>query len=192
MAKLWLRVFGYRLECQGTPPPKYVLIAAPHTSNWDFPFALAISGALGLGVHWMGKHTLFHPPWGFIMRRLGGVAIDRRAPQGLVQQMVARFAAQDRFALVVPPEGTRARRGHWKSGFYHIARAADVPVALAFIDFAKKTCGIGGWLHPTGDVRADMAVVRGFYRNIRGKHPERESEIRLLEESPPGTPGTPG
>lgn len=182
IGRLWLRLFGWTLE--GTPPagPKWVLIAAPHTSNWDLPFMLATAWALRVRVHWLGKHTLFRLPFGPVMRWLGGLPVDRRAPQGMVAQVVAEFARRERLVLAIPPEGTRSHRDFWKSGFYHIAAGAQVPIATGFLDFARRRCGVGPTLTVTGDVRADMDQVRAFYEPLQGKSPADKGPVRLREE----------
>jgi 1-acyl-sn-glycerol-3-phosphate acyltransferase len=174
--------FGWRVE--GTLPEtrKFVFIAAPHTSNWDLPFMLATAYILGVEISWMGKHTLFEGPFGWFMRALGGIPVNRTAPQGLVQQVAAVFQRSDTLILAIPPEGTRKKVAYWKSGFYHIARSAQVPIGLSFLDFGRKVAGLGPLITPTGDIRADMEQVRAFYRDIRGKHPALESEPRLREE----------
>ncbi len=185
----WLGLFGWR--CDGPPPPykKFVLIAAPHTTGWDLPFMLATSYVMDVPISWMGKHTLFQPPFGWLMRALGGIPIDRRSRHNVVKQAVELFNASDDLVLAVPAEGTRARVELWKSGFYHIARGANVPIGLGFLDFEKKVCGLVKFITPTDDVRADMDQIREFYRNIRGKYPELESEPRLREEMDAAAPG---
>jgi 1-acyl-sn-glycerol-3-phosphate acyltransferase len=183
IGKSWLKLFGWRLE--GTQPPfpkKFVFLAVPHTSNWDVPFMLAAAYVLDVRISWMGKHTLFEGPFGWAMRALGGLPVDRRAPQGLVQQVIDLFGEREELILGIPAEGTRRRVKFWKSGFYRIALGAGVPICLGFLDFEKKRCGLGPFLMPTGDVHADMEKIRAFYRDIRGKHPELESEPRLKEE----------
>jgi 1-acyl-sn-glycerol-3-phosphate acyltransferase len=178
---LWL--LGWRAV--GSPPdlPRYVFIAAPHTSNWDGLLLLAFAGYYRLKVHWLGKKSIFWGPFGWWFRRLGGIPVDRSRANDLVQRLGAQIRAADRFALAIPPEGTRHFTDHWKSGFYHIARAAGVPVALGFLDFAKREGGFGPTIDLTGDVRADMDKVRAFYADKRGKHPDQFSTIRLREEA---------
>ena len=142
MGRTWMSGFGWRVE--GEPPPrKCVIIAAPHTSNWDFPFMLATAYVIGFRISWMGKHTLFWGPFGPLMRALGGIPVDRRAPQNLVQQVAERFARSDELILAIPPEGTRKKVEHWKSGFYQIACVARVPVVMGFLDFERKVGGAG-------------------------------------------------
>lgn len=182
IGRTWLRVFGWKLTGERELPRRFVFIAAPHTSNWDFPFMMATAWSLGLRIRWLGKHTLFQGPFGGFFTWMGGIPVDRRSPQGLVGQVVDRFAAETDIILGIPPEGTRSKVDYWKSGFYHIAHAAKVPVGLGFLDFEKRTCGVGGFFTPTGDMRADMDIVRAFYCDIRGKLPDLECVPRLREE----------
>ena len=181
----YLRLLRWHIEGHLPHVTRAVLIAAPHTSNWDLPFMLAVAGVLGLRLSWLGKRELFRWPFGPIMRRLGGVAVDRRASQNMVQQAVDRFAAADRLLLVVPPSGTRSRAAHWKSGFYHIARGARVPIICTFLDYRRRLGGIGPTVVPSGDVRADMAVIRRFYADVVGRYPDCTTPVRLREEDDP-------
>jgi 1-acyl-sn-glycerol-3-phosphate acyltransferase len=159
-----------------------VVIAAPHTSNWDLPFMLAVSWVLGVRPAWLGKHLLFRPPFGGLMRWLGGIPVDRRAPGGMVAEAAARLREADRLMLVVPPSGTRSRAVHWKSGFYHIARTAGVPILCTFLDYRRRVGGIGPTVVPTDDLAADMAIIRAFYEPIQGYRPAQTTPIRLAEE----------
>lgn len=144
---------------------------------------LAVAWVLGIRISWVGKHTMFWGPFSPILRALGGIPIDRRIPHGMVTTTVAAFRATDELLVGIPPEGTRNKVAFWKSGFYHIARAAEVPVGLGFMDYARKVGGFGGFIMLTGDYKADMDKIRAFYKDIRGKIPERESPPRLKEET---------
>jgi len=144
---------------------------------------LATAYAMRVRISWFGKHTLFTPPWGWLMRKLGGIPVDRRAPHSLVMQMAQKFERSQDLILAVPPEGTRKRVDTWKSGFYHIANEAEVPIGLGYLDYEKKLCGLGKFVQPSGDIASDMNTIRAFYRGIRGKHPQLESEPRLREET---------
>ena len=172
-----LRLLGWRTEgltaAQVAAYPKYVLIAAPHTSNWDFPFTLMVCFVLRLRVYWMGKTSLFTWPLGWLSRWLGGIAIDRGASNNTVQNTIDTFAAHERLAVIVAPEGTRGKVTHWKSGFYHIAHGAGVPIALAYLDFKHKSGGIGRMFHTTGDIANDMAEIQQFYSGVTGKNSEQ-------------------
>jgi 1-acyl-sn-glycerol-3-phosphate acyltransferase len=179
LAKMVLKLFGWSAVGSLSGYPKCVIAVAPHTSNWDFPVLFLVKVALRLKVTWMGKHTLFRPPFGWILRRLGGLPIDRRARHNVVEQAVESFRTHEQLALAIPPEGTRKLAPYWKSGFYYIALGAQVPIALAFADYRRKVGGIGHVFMPSGDVEADMAIIRNFYSGIVGKRPEQFGEIRL-------------
>ena len=158
-----------------------LLIGAPHTSNWDFVLMLAIAWDARLKVRWLGKEELFRGLGGPIMTALGGIPVDRKNPAGLVDAVVERARTEKDFALVVTPEGTRSGNG-WRSGFYRIARAADLPVTLGFVDATTGTTGLGPTLRLTGDVAADMDRIRGFYADKAGLRPELRTEPRLASE----------
>ena len=185
LGRMILGAYGWKTV--GAPPadcPKYVLVAAPHTSNWDFPFTVSTFWKLGVKLHWIGKHTLFQGPFGWFFRATGGIPIDRRSSQSLVQTLAARFAEAEHLVVAVPVEGTRKRQEYWKSGFYHIARAANVPVVLGALDFQKKEATLGPAIHLTGDITADMDRIRAFYADKVGKHPQWFGPVRLKDESP--------
>jgi 1-acyl-sn-glycerol-3-phosphate acyltransferase len=156
-----------------------VVIAAPHTSNWDFPVMMAFAFAFEAHVHWLGKDGLFRGPGYWLFRWLGGIPVDRSRAGGLVGQAAQTFAAEERLILAVPPEGTRSRGRGWRSGFYRIAHSAKVPVVMAYADFERRVGGIGEIVVPSGDLDADMATFKAFYSDIRGMHPHLESEIRI-------------
>ena len=185
LARAYWRLSRWTLRTERVPVDGAgLLIGAPHTSNWDFILMLAISGEAGLKIRWLGKHQLFKGPAGPVMRALGGIPVDRRDPAGLVDELVARIQGGDRFYLVVTPEGTRSGAG-WKSGFYRIARATDLPVTLGYVDRTTMTTGLGPTFRLTGDVAADMDRVRAFYADKSGFAPSRRTEPRLREETPP-------
>ena len=161
-----------------------MLIGAPHTSNWDFVFMLAICWRHGFAPLYLGKHTLFKKPFGPIMRAFGGIPVDRAHPGRLVDDVVARLRTGKR-VLVVTPEGTRSLGKVWKSGFYRIASDAGLPVVLGYVDSATHTAGLGPTIMLTGDVVADMDLVREFYADKRGIHPELFTPPMLREESRP-------
>lgn len=186
VARLWFFLFGWDTEGDAPQTAKGVLIAAPHTTNWDLPHMLAASFLFRLRISWLGKHTLFRPPLGGLLRGLGGIAIDRSSPQGSVQGLAELFKNSDKLIIAIPPEGTRSKRDHWKSGFYWIAYTAQVPIICGTLDYEKRRAGLGFSFIPTGDIKADMDRIRAFYADKRGKFPEEESTIQLKEESEPG------
>ncbi|WP_157670505.1 lysophospholipid acyltransferase family protein [Chitinibacter sp. GC72] len=174
LGRLMLRIAGWKIEGEFPDLPKYVLIGAPHTSNWDFPVGIAICFARRQKVYWMGKHTLFWGPLGPIARWLGGIPVDRRQSNSLVEQMVQVFGEHEQLVVAIPPEGTRKKVEKWKTGFYYIALGSQLPIVLGFIDFGRKVGGCGEVFYPTGDLEADMAKIRAFYAPIKGKNPENQ------------------
>jgi len=183
LAKAWLRLAGWKLA--GDPPslPKYVLISQ-HTSNWDGWYFLLFALAFDIRPSFIGKHTLFRGPLGPIARWLGGIPVDRSAHHDLVTQLADAFRARDRLILGMAPEGTRHRVEYWKSGFYHLARTANVPIVFGRLDFRRREGGFGGVLQPTGDLKADMDRIRAFYADVTPCKPEQAGPIRLKEEQP--------
>lgn len=182
LARLFLATTGWKPWGTRPEPNQYVLIAAPHTTNWDFPYLIAFAEYFEIKISWMGKHTLFNPPFGWFMRGLGGLPVQRHKRGNLVESLVALFDEYDELGLVVPAEGTRSRVEHWKSGFYHIARNADVPIIMGFLDHDRKLGGFGPAFHTTGDVSEDMDQIRAFYSDKLGKFPELFGPVRLVEE----------
>lgn len=188
--RLLARVFWvcsrWRLVTEAAPTRPTVLLGAPHTSNWDFVLMLAIAWRLGIEVHWLGKKSLFRGWRGPVMRRLGGIPVDRDDPARVVGDVVGQVHAGEVFGLVVTPDGTRGGNASWKSGFYRIARATGMPVTLGFVDSTTMTCGLGPTFDLTGDVAADMDRIRAFYADKAGVRPERRTEPRLREETSDG------
>jgi len=182
IARGLLAITGWKPDGVRPNAPRCVMIAAPHTTNWDFLYLLAFAAYFDLEIHWMGKHALFRPPMGWIMKALGGIPIVRHRSENIVLAMARSFKERDELVLVVPAEGTRRRSDYWKSGFYHIARTANVPIVMSYLDYTKKRGGFGPALHLTGDVRADMDKIRAFYEGKEGKYPENYGPIRLREE----------
>lgn len=172
LADAILRVIRWRMVGD-VPSRKCVLIGAPHTSNWDFPVAILAFWSLRIDARWVGKHTLFRRPFGWLMRRLGGIPLDREKTTDFVSEVVGRFEREESLVLAIAPEGTRGRTDCWRSGFYWIAHGAGVPIALGFLDYANRTAGIGGSIMPTGDIEADMERIRVFYADKTGKRPEK-------------------
>jgi len=177
---MWLlKLLGWNVQVDFPPAKKYVLIAAPHTSNWDFPLGILAQYALKLNIQWIGKHTLFRWPYGWFFRAIGGIPVYRHESLNLSQQLVARFAESDSMVLALAPEGTRKKTDHWKTGFYHIATAANVPITMAYLDFGRKRVGIGKSFIPSGDIDSDFEIIREYYQDIRGKHPQQASNIQI-------------
>lgn len=162
-----LRLTGWRIEGGLPDLPRFVIIAAPHSSNWDFVLGIALVFALRLDVRFIGKAELFRGPLGALMRWLGGIPVDRKHPQGLVEQVAARFRAEDRLVVALAPEGTRKPVDRWKSGFYRIAHRAGVPIVPGVFDNAARTMRLLPPVMPTGNAEADMAKLRALYAGVR-------------------------
>ena len=171
----FLRLTGWKV--QGTLPPscaKSVFIAAPHTSNWDLPYTLMVAFALRLNIYWMGKESIFKPPFRAIMMWLGGIPVQRATSNNLVAASVEAIQAADGpLQLIVPPEGTRSKARYWKTGFYYIAVGAQVPIVMAYMDYEKKISGLGPVFTPTGDIDADMASIKAFYAPFKGRNADQ-------------------
>jgi 1-acyl-sn-glycerol-3-phosphate acyltransferase len=163
VAHAWLAATRFRVV--GTMPdlPKYVIVGAPHKSNWDLPHTLAAGAIYGLRIHWMGKDAIFKWPFGGLMRWLGGISVDRSKTTNAVAAMVDAFATRDQLYLVIPPEGTRKHVTQWKSGFYHIAVGAKVPIVLVYISYVLREVAIAEVFYPTGDYDRDIAHIMAVY-----------------------------
>lgn len=183
LAQKFLRLCGWAFEGEIPTHRRYVLIAAPHTSNWDFVFMIAMALSLGIRLNWMGKASLFESPLGGLYRALGGIPTRRDVRSNLVEQSAARFAERDDLVLAVPAEGTRRLAATWRSGFYHIARTANVPIVLGYLDYARKRGGLGPAIIPSGDIVADMNRIRAFYADKTGRYPDQFTPPHLGEES---------
>jgi 1-acyl-sn-glycerol-3-phosphate acyltransferase len=161
---------GWRVAGEFPDVARLVVIAAPHTSNWDAVLGLLVKVGLRIDVCFIGKREAFFWPLGWLLRRLGGVPIDRRHAHEVVDEMAARFARQDKMWLALAPEGTRKKVKEWKTGFWRIAHAANVPILPVYFHYPERTIGLGPLFHPTGDMDADMAKLRDFYTQWRGKN----------------------
>jgi 1-acyl-sn-glycerol-3-phosphate acyltransferase len=183
---VWLlRRRGWRLAGEAPPLRKYVIVLGPHTCNWDFPLAMLAAAGFGIRLHWLGKHSIFRWPVAGLLRRMGGIPVHRDRHEDVVGRVAAAFAAADSLVVGMTPEGTRSARPYWRSGFYHMARRAGVPIVLASLDRPSRRITIGSTLAPSGDPTADMAAVRAFYSGARGIHPEKASAVVLAEEASP-------
>lgn len=191
LAAWLLRRLGWRVVLVWPTAPKVVVIVYPHTSNWDFFLGYLARVAMGMPATWIGKHTIFRWPVAGLLRRMGGIPVDRAHAAGLIPALVKEFARRDTMCLALAPEGTRAHRDHLKSGFYRIALAARVPVGLAYIDFRERTIGIGGWLDLTGDEAVDLDRIRAAYAGRVGRHPAQASDIRFKPERRHAASGDP-
>jgi 1-acyl-sn-glycerol-3-phosphate acyltransferase len=181
LARFLFRTFGWRVEGKLPDIAKYVIITT-HTSNWDLIVGLTGWSILSNGFSvvkpsWMGKREAFRGPLGPFMKWLGGVPVDRGARQNTVEQIIHIFGNREKLVVGIAPEGTRKKAKGWKTGFYHIAQGAHVPIVLGFIDYQRKVAGIGPIITPCGDIQADMKMIRDFYSNVQAKHPDQVGHI---------------
>jgi len=169
---------GWRIAGEIPPDRKMVVIAAPHTTNWDLPIMLAVAFHYRVDLKWMGKDSLFKGPFGWLMHALGGIPIDRSKANNVVDQMVKIYNDTDDLLVAIPPEGTRSKVRYWKTGFYNIAHGARIPIAYGYLDYKNKTGGIGGKLITSGDYDADLEKIKAFYGKITGKFEDRSAEAK--------------
>lgn len=178
---LLLKTFGWSVD-PNIPQEAYgncVLIAAPHTSNWDFPFAVSAMAKLGINIRFTIKREWMRPPAGWFFRGMGGIAVDRRPKTpgderpSMVDSIARLFEGKKNLCIILEPEGTRSLTKKWKTGFYYIALKAKVPIVLGWLDFEKKIAGISKALYPSGNIDEDMKEIMDFYKDIKGKHPEK-------------------
>jgi len=173
LGRLCLAAAGWRFADDLPNIPKGVVIFAPHTSNWDFVIGIFAIFSMNVQATWIGKHTLFRKPIGKAARWLGGIPIDRRSSQAMVARMVSRFREMDRFLLVMAPEGTRRKTSRWKSGFYHIAEGAGVPILIACLDYPSRSISFSRLVTPSGDYPADLEKIQSLTERFRGKKPRQ-------------------
>ncbi len=178
-----LNRLGWQLLQAPFPGPRGVLIVYPHTSNWDFLYGMLANWAIGIRINWIGKESLFRGVPGFLFGRLlrywGGEPIERHVQSGAIARLAERIRSADHFWLAMSPEGTRRYKPHWRSGFYHIALEAGVPLGLAFIDYARHEIGVTEFMTLSGDKEADLAQLRQLYAGRTGLKPECASPIEL-------------
>ncbi|OAV63460.1 1-acylglycerol-3-phosphate O-acyltransferase [Bacteroidales bacterium Barb4] len=173
LAKKIFRAAGWKYgSLAGVELPKCVICVAPHTSNWDFIVGKIFYTSIGCNAHFLIKKEWFFFPVGLLLNYMGGVPVDRRKAALVTEQMVEEFNKRNIFQVAITPEGTRKPVKEWKKGFYHIAKVAEVPVLLIYMDYAKKEIGTLGVFHPTGDIIKDMKNIRSYYKNVSGRNPE--------------------
>lgn len=177
-----LSILGWRLEGRLPADKKLIIIGAPHTSNWDFPFTLLVLSAMGLRFSWVAKHTLFKGPFGTFFKAIGGIPVNRLVRSSFLTEIVGIFNKREKLVLAIAPEGTRSKKDHWKAGFYHIAMKANVNICLGFIDYPSKSIGVGPTLDVSKDFANNFLIIQDFYTQKSGKHPNQQSVIRLREK----------
>ena len=181
---VWLfKIQGWKIDANlPAGHEKCVVIAAPHTSNWDFLYSLAVFFKLKIPVRFLAKKELFVWPIKGLLKNMGGIAVQRSKKSNLVDDIIAMFSHEKELMLMIPAEGTRSSVARWKTGFYHVALGANVPVLLGYLDYDKKIAGFGPLLQMTGNPVTDAGMIKDFYRNIKGKHPEKfDVEALVLE-----------
>jgi len=180
LAQWFIALVGWKAEGDlHLLPKKFVAIMAPHTSNWDLLFALGTMSALGIKFNWFGKKEAFSWPIGGLFKLLGGIPIERSTHLNMVEQTAALIRSRERVIIGIAPEGTRSNSKYWKSGFYHIAHQAAVPIAFGFLDYRRKAGGIGPLMETTGNIEEDLQVIRDYYKDVTAKNPELVGEIAI-------------
>lgn len=179
-------LFGWQVTVDEPIPQKCVIVGAHHTSSWDLALTLILRLATGLPFHFVVKSSLHRGPPGWFMRPLGAIPVDRSSSQGFVRELAAAFDRHDTYRVAILPEGSRAGVTYWRTGFYHLALAAGVPIVLGFGDYRRKVVGLGPILRPSGDIEADFQVIRRFYAGVTARHPDKQGEVRLRPENAEG------
>ncbi len=174
-----LTALGWRIVGRFPDLPKFIIIGAPHTSNWDFFIAMLYMYASGERFNWIGKASLFRWPLGGMARALGGIPVVRERRENFVAQVVAAYERAERMVIVIAPEGTRKNAPYWRSGFYYMAMGAKVPVVMAFLDYKKRLVGAGPLIYPSGDIESDFVFIQAFYQGLQGLHPELQGTLTL-------------
>lgn len=171
LGRVWLRLWGWHFAGALPEIPRFIIVVAPHTSNWDFPLGVAAMFSLDLRIHWFGKDTLFRPPLGWLFRALDGRPVRRAQHEGVVREVAEVIRSEPQFLLALAPEGTRKPVTKWRTGFYHIAAAAEIPVVPVWFDWEAHEIGIGPPMMPTGDIQKDLAHLQSYYRRGMARNP---------------------
>ena len=170
---------GWKVVLKFPKEKKFVIIAAPHTSNWDFFFYILLLWATKVKFDWPGKHTIFRGPTGFILKKMGGIPINRNLKNNLVNKIAEKFNNKEEYIFLVAPEGTRSKTKYWKAGFYYIAKKVNVPIVLGFIDYSTKTLGFNKFFYPSEKLEDDIQLLRDFYNSKKGLRPEKYGEPKF-------------
>lgn len=179
VSKKTLELFGWQVDSVELSADKYVIIGAPHTSNWDFPLALLTIATTGLKFSWAAKNSLFFFPLGSLFKKIGGIPVNRKVRNDFLNVILKNFNENESFSIAIAPEGTRSFTDHWKCGFYQIAYEAKVNIALGYLDFNTKTLGIGAVLKPSGNIEEDFKDIVNFYDGKTGIYPEKQSTLAI-------------
>lgn len=186
-----LFMLGWRMVGVQPEFQKYVLIGAPHTSNWDFLYIMLFKYASGVRFKWIGKNSLFKFPHGVIFRLLGGIPVVRDAKSNFVAQIANLFASTEKLVIAIAPEGTRQQKEYWRTGFYYMALGSQVPIVLGFLDYPRKQIGLGPVLYPTGDIHSDFRLIQDFYADKQGAYPGNKNRIALAPVAAADAPASP-
>ena len=182
LGRFIIKITGWKVAGEVPQSQSMLIIAAPHTSNWDLFYLLGAAYTFRLQIHWLVKNNLFIPVVGQVLSFLGGLPVDRSKSNSLVTTLADRIKASDGISLVVPPAGTRKYTDYWKSGFYRIAQEANIPIVCGYLDYTKKEAGLGLSFYLTGNLKEDMDRLREFYEPLNAKYPEKRSRMLLREE----------
>jgi len=183
LSRLILKLIDWKLDERVPETQRYVMIAYPHTSNWDFILGMLAKWSMGLPINWVAKHSMFWGPFKPMFIAMGGVPLNREKSTGFIQKNIELFAQREHFILGLMPEGTRSRTDHWKTGFYHIAHGANVPIVFAYMDYKNKIIGIGGMMKTSGDIHADLDIIKDFYKDKIGYKPAKQSAISIATKN---------
>lgn len=179
ISQLILGIQGWKIIGNFPNLPKYLVIGAPHTSNWDFVYTLLLKGAMRINLKWVGKDSIFRWPFGRMMRWMGGIPVNRKFSNRFVDQVVALFNQNDEMIIAISPEGTRSKSNYWRSGFYYMAVGANVPIVMVAIDYSKKILEISSTFFPSGELEADFPFIQSFFDGRVGKYPDEQGLISL-------------
>jgi len=182
ISKVVLKILGWKIDNQQPQTNKYVLIAYPHTSNWDFILGMLAKWAMDMPLNWVAKHSMFWGPFKPLFIAMGGIPLNRSKSDGFIQKNIELFKNRDTFVLGLMPEGTRSKTDHIKTGFYYIADGADVPIALAYMDYKNKIIGVGKVLETTGNLEADFSIIKDFYKTKIGFNPANQSDLVIIKK----------
>lgn len=182
ISRLILRLIGWQLDDQFPDTPRYVLIGYPHTSNWDFVLGMLAKWAADVPLNWVGKHTMFWGPFRPLFIAMGGVPLNRSTTHGFIEKNIELFEQREQFILGIMPEGTRSKVDRWKTGFYYIAHGAQVPIALAYLDYKNKRLGVGRVIETSGDIDVDFEIIKAFYQDKTGHRPELQGDLRIVSK----------
>jgi len=179
ISQMILKLLGWQLKFQLPESKKYVFIAYPHTSNWDFVFGMLAKWAMDMPLNWVAKHSIFWGPFRPLFIAMGGIPLNRDKSVGFIQKNIELFNSREQFVLGLMPEGTRAKTSVFKSGFYHIANGANVPIVLAYFDYKNKIIGTVKIIHPSSDIESDFLIIKECYENANGYRPQNQGELEI-------------